>query len=112
MYHTLKLCSLINEFVNLISEDYLLNIFNNYHCHQYDHLMSNLVKILSIDEMRICIFVYLDYFTIKNLRICERKQLLTEIVLNQDIDKFKYILQCDQYFEEPLFHIANGDFRY
>lgn len=100
----------IEEFIDLLSYDDLDSIFHHYHRHQYDHLLQNPFKRLSNNEMKEAIKYYLKYFILKNkYEDDERKDTLTNIVNNKDIGLFRETLHYDQFFEEPLYHIANKD---
>lgn len=101
----------ILQFVNLFSTNDLLDIFRHYHCHRYDDLMPNIVYQLNDIEMRTALAQYLEYYLILTPNENDERTLfLKEILTSHNINKFKTTLEINQFFEEPLFHIANKDY--
>lgn len=103
----------INSFVESVPHDLMISLFKHYSCHGYDHLLLNPVIQLSNDQMKLALKRYLERFVSENNYVDEdgemdeRKTTLEAIITRKDYKSLYDSIYYDQYFEEPLMHIAN-----
>ena len=100
----------IDDFVSSLSDDQIRTLYCRYYSGAYDHLLLYPVEPLSSHQEREALWMYLDA-NINSPKIedeeDELKTGLTEIVRNGDYQRLKDKLKCDQYWEEPFYHMAN-----
>ena len=101
----------INSFIESIPDNFLSELFHHYYRHGYDHLLLYPVMQLSNDQMKLALKRYLERFILENNnvdgKIDERRATLAPIVMRKDYKSLYDVIYYDQYFEEPLMHIAN-----
>ena len=107
-----------NSFVEHIPHNLLESLFYHYYRHGYDHLLLNPVTQLSNDQIKLALQRYLERFILENNNVDEdggmdeRRATLDPIVRRKDYRSLYIVIYYDQYFEEPLIHIANQNKKY
>lgn len=94
----------IHNYVNNIVDSDINKIFSRYNDKYYKHLMDNNIIELDNNQKRKALYKYMKYIIIDD--IGERQEVLMDLVENNNYASLSRILE-DQYYEEPLYHIAN-----
>lgn len=102
----------IDSFVESIPCNLLTSLFHHYYYHGYDNLLLNPVIQLTNDQMQLALKRYLELNISENNNTDERRKTLEPIVVRKDYKSLFDVIYYDQYFEEPLMHIANQDKKY
>jgi hypothetical protein len=98
--------SYILAFVEKLPKEVLESIFSHYTLENYGHIMLLPVVPLSLAQKRNALFLYLDAYITGKEDNEERQETLSAIVDKGDYGELQKVLD-DQYFEEPLYHMAN-----
>jgi hypothetical protein len=91
------------KFVDGLKTSQLLSLFTNYYFN--GHLMTKPLKELTPLDMRKSLIQYIDF--IKKDEDDERRNALLPLINRGEYQDFIDTIRYDQYFLEPLWHIAN-----
>lgn len=98
----------IHTWVQSIPDTALHRLYRLYVCGASDHLMRYPRRSLSSTEQRHALEHYLEQFTLRpDPRDEERPPVLRKIVHDKDVDSLLSVVAEDQFYLEPLYHIAN-----